>query len=71
MSEQLTTVIFDGFTGQQSVRPLSEKELASLQLVKQEQDLAAAEALSKASARQSALDKLATLGLTEAEIAAL
>jgi BMFP domain-containing protein YqiC len=71
MSEQLTTVIFDGFTREQSVRPLSEEELASLELVKQEENAAAAEALSKASARQSALDKLATLGLTEDEIAAL
>jgi hypothetical protein len=71
MSEDLTTVIVDAFTGESSERYLNQDELAERKTIldeikKQEQDLAL-----KIEARTSALAKLAALGLTEEEIAAL
>jgi DNA-binding NarL/FixJ family response regulator len=71
MSEQLTTVLFDGLSGEQTSRPLTQSEIEVLELAKQAQATINAEAQAKAAARESALAKLAALGLTEAEIAAL
>jgi hypothetical protein len=70
-SNELIAVIFDGVTGQTISRPFTEEEqdLAKSQvaLSLEEQELKEAKKL----ARESALGKLAALGLTEEEIAAL
>jgi DNA-binding CsgD family transcriptional regulator len=71
MSEQLTTVIFDGLTGEQTSRPLTVEEIEVLELAKQQQADIQSAIAAKAEARESALAKLAALGLTEEEIAAL
>lgn len=58
-------------TGEEIERPMTAAEFKEY---KAQQELAAsqqAEAEAKAAARQSALEKLAALGLTEAEIQAL
>jgi DNA-binding NarL/FixJ family response regulator len=71
MSEQSKFTEFNALTGIITERDLTQdeiKERAKL-LAKTEQEKAEAEA--KIAARQSALAKLAALGLTEAEIAAL
>ena len=71
MSEKLTTVLFDGITKEQSVVILTQEELDSLEILKEKQDLEFSQVLAKVTARQSALEKLLGLGLTEEEIAAL
>ena len=55
----------------ESVVPLTEAELEDLAKAKAAQEAAEAEAQARAEARASALEKLAALGLTEDEIAAL
>jgi hypothetical protein len=71
MSEKLTLVEFDGLTGIETIRELTPDELAEhAKLGKANEALLAAEQ-AKADAKASALAKLAALGLTEAEIAAL
>ena len=58
-------------TGEETERPMTAAEYKKYQV---DQELAAAqqaEAEAKEAARQSALEKLAALGLTEAEIQAL
>lgn len=59
--------VLDGDT----VRPLTDDELAQRQVDAIEAADRAAEAAARETARQSALAKLAALGLTDAEIAAL
>lgn len=75
MTETLTKVIVDCSTGEQSVVPLTEDEIAQLEKDRAaaEADRAAieAEAQAKAAAKVSAEAKLASLGLTVEEIAAL
>ena len=71
MSDTLKAVIFDAATGE-----LIERELNADELAQRQMDIAAAEAdkaeaEAKAAARLSALAKLADLGLTAEEIAAL
>jgi hypothetical protein len=70
-----TKVIVDCSTGEETILPLSSDEIAQLEAdrVKAEADRAAseAEATAKAEAKASALAKLAALGLTEEEAAAL
>lgn len=75
MTETLTKVIVDCSTGEQTVVPLTAEEIAQ-----READRAAAEAAqlaaeeeaaAKAAAKASALAKLAALGLTEEEAAAI
>jgi hypothetical protein len=75
MSEQLTKIVVDCKTGKQTILPLTPAEIAQ-----RDQDAAAAaeaqalreaEAAAKAVAAESAKAKLAALGLTEEEIAAL
>jgi DNA-binding NarL/FixJ family response regulator len=61
-------VFFDAITDQVIERELTEEELSEIQLSNQTQQL---EEEAKAQARTSALAKLAALGLTEEEIAAL
>jgi len=75
MSEQLTKIVVDCATGKQTILPLTPAEIAQ-----RDQDAAAAaeaqakreaEEAAKAAAAESAKAKLAKLGLTEEEIAAL
>lgn len=70
-SEVLSVLVIDLATGQETTRPLTAEELAQREAdaAQAAADKAAQEA--KAAARASALAKLAELGLTEEEIAAL
>jgi DNA-binding NarL/FixJ family response regulator len=68
MSENLTLIEIDASTGVQVIRELTKEELDERQELASKEN-AATEA--KESARSSALAKLAALGLTEEEIAAL
>jgi DNA-binding NarL/FixJ family response regulator len=62
----------DALTGEQTVTELTSQEIAKLESENAANQAALeAEIAGKAAARQSALVKLAALGLTEAEIAAL
>jgi hypothetical protein len=70
-SEALTAYEFDGTTGETVKRELSAAELAQRELDTAEATAQQAEADAKAAARISALAKLADLGLTAEEIAAL
>jgi len=70
-SEVLTAYEFDGETGEAVNRPLSESELAQREVDAAQAAVQQAEADAKAGARASALAKLADLGLTAEEIAAL
>jgi hypothetical protein len=75
MSEVLTKVVVDCSTGETTIVPLNEEEIAQVELDRaaqlqrytQEQEEAEARAIAKASAEA----KLAALGLTAEEIAAL
>lgn len=71
MTETLTALIFDGATGEITERPLTSEEIAENKSIQSEVEASQAEREAKAAARQSALSKLAALGLTEEEIAAL
>jgi hypothetical protein len=70
-TETLTATSVDAETGEVVERPLTTDELAQLKASKKDFDDKQAEAAAKASARQTALAKLADLGLTAEEIAAL
>jgi hypothetical protein len=74
-TEILTKVIVDCSTGEQTIEPLTADEISDLETsrAKAEADRAAAEAetTAKAEAKASALAKLAALGLTEEEAAAI
>ena len=71
MSELLKAVLVDGGTGEVIERELTTQELADLQDLQSQAAEAQAEQDAKAAARTSALAKLADLGLTAEEIAAL
>jgi hypothetical protein len=75
MSETLTKVIVNCETGITEVLPLTAQEIADLETarvaVEDQRAAAEAEAAAKAAARESANAKLAALGLTAEEIAAL
>ena len=71
MSETLTQIIFDASTGETTVVPFTPEEIAELEACKAEAASVKAEADAKTAAREAALAKLAVLGLTEEEIAAL
>jgi DNA-directed RNA polymerase specialized sigma24 family protein len=71
MNEKITITEIDVATGTESIRELSEEELED-RINQQEQFLSfSANLEARNEARQSALAKLAALGLTEEEIAAL
>lgn len=70
-SEILKATEFNGLTGEIIERPLTAEELAQREADKVEAAALKTAAEAKAAARQSALAKLAELGLTEEEIAAL
>jgi DNA-binding NarL/FixJ family response regulator len=63
--------IFDFATGETTIRLLTSEEVAEREALQAEQEAQQAEQDAKVVARQSALAKLAALGLTEEEIAAL
>jgi hypothetical protein len=71
----LTKVIVDCSTGEQTIEPLTADEISQLEAsrAQAEADRAAAQAdaEAKAEAKASALAKLAALGLTEEEAAAI
>jgi hypothetical protein len=71
MSETLKAVIFDAATGEVTERPLTADEIAQRELDIAEAEARQAEAEAKVAARESALAKLAALGLTADEVAAL
>ena len=75
MTETLTKVVVDCSTGTQEVVPLTAAEIADLEAAaaQAEQDrlAAEAEAASVQAAKEAAQAKLAALGLTAEEIAAL
>jgi len=69
--EELQVLVIDALTGEQTTRNFTPEEIEANQVALQQQEALKATQESKAQARQSALAKLAALGLTEAEIAAL
>jgi hypothetical protein len=71
MPEKLTTVIFDGITRTETIRDLTSEEVAEIAKVQKSFEAQENALQQKAEARTSALAKLAALGLTEEEIAAL
>jgi hypothetical protein len=71
MSETLTAVIFDAATGEVTERPLTADEISEREAVQADYEARQAEADAKVAARESALAKLAALGLTADEVAAL
>ena len=68
---KLTALQIDALTGVQTVRELTADELAQRKIDEAEAAAQLAQADAKAAARASALAKLADLGLTAEEIAAL
>ena len=75
MTDRPTKLIVDCTTGEQTILELTDEEIAEREVmrVQAEADQAQreADALAKAEAKASGQAKLAALGLTEAEIAAL
>lgn len=75
MTEIATKIIVDCSTGEQRVEPLTEAELiqreADAQAYAEAEAIRQAEETAKAEAKASAITKLAALGLSDAEIAAL
>lgn len=71
MTEILKAVIFDAASGELSERPLTAEEIAETKLRQAEYEAQVAEQEAQISARVSALAKLAALGLTADEVAAL
>lgn len=75
MSETLTKVVVDCSTGEQQVIPLTAEEIAQREAdaaaFAAEQVAREAEAAAKEAARQSGIEKLLALGLTEEEANAL
>jgi DNA-binding NarL/FixJ family response regulator len=71
MSQESKAVIFDALTGELTERLLTADEIAQRELDQAETEARQAEADAKVAARESALAKLAALGLTADEVAAL
>jgi hypothetical protein len=75
MTETLTKIVVDCSTGEQTVVPLTAEEIAQRETdaaaYAAEKAIQEAEAAAKATAKASAESKLAALGLTADEIAAL
>jgi DNA-binding NarL/FixJ family response regulator len=71
MAEKLTLLHIDAATGIETIRELTSDERTDLAAINANSQQRKQEAEAKAAARESALAKLAALGLTEAEIAAL
>ena len=71
MDETLKAVTVDAITGKTTERELTAEEIADREAMQAQAQARQAEIEAKAAARASALAKLAELGLTEEEIAAL
>jgi DNA-binding NarL/FixJ family response regulator len=71
MAEKEMVFIFDGLTNQTVSREITDEEKQALESLAKEQKAKQDEIKAKEEARQSALAKLAKLGLTEEEIASL
>lgn len=63
--------IIDLASGEETQRPMNKLEYEKYLIIQEEDKIMSSQILEKQAARQSALEKLAALGLTEAEIAAL
>jgi hypothetical protein len=68
---EIKALIIDAITGESYKRPLTAEEIADREATALEQAGLEAQAQAKADARESALAKLADLGLTQDEINAL
>jgi DNA-binding NarL/FixJ family response regulator len=71
MSETLLVTEINAETGETIERELTAEEIVEREISQAEYETKQAEAQAKASARESALIKLAALGLTQDEIGAL
>jgi hypothetical protein len=71
MSEVLTTLTVDAATGETTQRELNAEEITQINTLQIEAEARQIETQAKVQARESALAKLAELGLTAEEIAAL
>jgi predicted DNA-binding transcriptional regulator YafY len=71
MADELKAVIYDAATGKLTEREFTKDEVAALKVMQAELDKSNAEIDAKSAAKESALAKLAKLGLTAEEIAAL
>ena len=69
--EILIGLIFDALTGETTEKELTAEKIAERKELKLEAENQQAEAYAKATVRESALAKLAELGLTAEEIASL
>lgn len=69
--QPITKLEINALTGAETVRNLTENEIADVEALQAEAAAEKAAIEAKAAARQSALAKLAELGLTEEEIQAL
>ena len=69
--ENENVVTVDVLNNETEIRPLNDEEIAEREEMAIENAKEQAEAEAKAAARESALAKLADLGLTEEEVAAL
>ena len=70
-NEILIATTINGETGEVTERPLNNDEIAGIEASKIDYDQKEAERKAKTEARESALAKLAALGLTQEEIDAL
>ena len=70
-NEELLAVFIDAQTGEITERPLTAEEIAEREEMQAQAEAREAEQEAKTNARANALAKLAELGLTEEEIAAL
>ena len=71
MSEIETCLLLDALTGKETVRELTADELADVESLRDEYAAEQAQNQQRIDDRASALAKLAALGLTEQEVAAL
>ena len=71
MKKNETVLEYNGISGETTIRPQTPEELAERVAAQAAQATLQAEQDAKIAARQSALAKLAALGLTEEEIGAL
>jgi hypothetical protein len=71
MSEQLLKQVIDAVTGESITVPFTDEEVTAHEAMQAEAEARQAEADAKVAARESALQKLKALGLTQAEISAL
>lgn len=70
-NNEMTVVEHNAATGEVTERPLTNDEILEIEQAAKDYESQQAEKQAKAEARESALAKLATLGLTQEEIDAL